>query len=214
VNQDNFLPRSIEEKGIYKFIKKHIDKVEDKLPEVFYDFIVDIYPTSYGRQCHITALTSKPFNSEVSEIIFEILRFIRNKLEDMFEEKFDSTHSSISTIDSYLDKQNWYKEQKTKTINESTPYFRRRFNAEDLEVSFSNSLDFVSDKFKANKHKWKFLDLKKFSNIIVSKTLEDMQLSTNQKILYSEFENIFSFVKKLYFDRMEQRYNDIINDIY
>ena len=82
-------------------------------PDNFYGFVIDVYDTDYGKQCHITALMKKPFKKEDSDMLQNILRYRREKIEDMFSNYFDSgITGSVSTIDSYKDTKWFYDERK------------------------------------------------------------------------------------------------------
>ena len=84
-------------------------------PDNFYGFVIDIYDTDYGKQCHITALMKKSFKREDSDMLQNMVRHGRERIKDMFSNYFDSGISgSISTIESYKDHKWFYDERKTK----------------------------------------------------------------------------------------------------
>lgn len=82
-------------------------------PDNFYGFVIDVYDTDYGKQCHITALMKKPFKKEDSDMLQNMLRYRREQIKDMFSNYFDSgITGSVSTIDSYKDTKWFYDERK------------------------------------------------------------------------------------------------------
>ena len=83
-------------------------------PDNFYGFVIDVYDTDYGKQCHITALMKKPFKKEDSDMLQNMLRYRREQIKDMFSNYFDSgITGSVSTIDSYKDTKWFYDKKKS-----------------------------------------------------------------------------------------------------
>lgn len=84
-------------------------------PDNFYGFVIDIYDTDYGKQCHITALMKKSFKREDSDMLQNMVRHGRERIKDMFSNLFrGGITGSVSTIESYKDHKWFYDERKTK----------------------------------------------------------------------------------------------------
>jgi len=83
-------------------------------PKDFSGVAVDIYPTEYGEQTHITMLFKKPFKREESDKLFDISRDIKSTIKKLFGNFRLDISVSNSTIDSYNSQKWWYEEQKLK----------------------------------------------------------------------------------------------------
>ena len=82
-------------------------------PDNFYGFVIDIYDTDYGKQCHITVLMKKSFKREDSDMLQNMIRHGRERIKDMFSNLFrGGITGSISTIESYKDHKWFYDERK------------------------------------------------------------------------------------------------------
>jgi hypothetical protein len=100
-----------EEQVIQKMILSYISDYE--LPKDFSGVAVDIYPTDYGVECHITFLLSKPFKQEESDLLFVIGGHTKVFIKKFFGDKFKSGITvSNSTVDSYESTKWWYDEKK------------------------------------------------------------------------------------------------------
>jgi hypothetical protein len=100
-----------EEQVIQKMVLSHISGY--KLPKDFSGVAVDIYPTDYGVECHITFLLSKPFTQKESDLLFDVSRDTKVFIKKLFGDKFESGVSvSNSTVDSYESTKWWYEEKK------------------------------------------------------------------------------------------------------
>jgi hypothetical protein len=100
-----------EEKTVQKMALSTISPYE--LPEKFSGIAIDIYPTDYGNQCHITFLLSKPFTQKESDSLFEFSRDVKNTIKKFFGDRYKSGISvSTSTVDSYESHKWWYEEKK------------------------------------------------------------------------------------------------------
>jgi hypothetical protein len=100
-----------EEKTVQKMVLSTISPY--KLPEKFSDVAIDIYPTDYGLECHISILLSKPFTEKESDFLFKVSRDDKNTIKQFFGDRYKSGISvSNSTVDSYEKTKWWYEEKK------------------------------------------------------------------------------------------------------
>jgi hypothetical protein len=100
-----------EEKTVQKMVLSTISPYE--LPENFSGIAIDIYPTDYGKECHITFLLSKPFTQKESDSLFAVSRDVKNTIKKFFGDRYKSGISvSNSTVDSYEKTKWWYEEKK------------------------------------------------------------------------------------------------------
>lgn len=101
-----------EEKTVHKMVLTYIRPYE--LPEDFSDVAVDIYPTDYGKECHITFLLSKPFKRKDSDLLFNLSKSLKEYIKKFFGDRYKSGISvSNSTVDSYENTKWWYEEKKS-----------------------------------------------------------------------------------------------------
>lgn len=83
-------------------------------PKDFSGVAVDVYPSEYGEQIHITMLFEKPFKREDSDKLHDISRDIKSTIKKYFGDFRLDISVSNSTIDSYNNQKWWYEEQKLK----------------------------------------------------------------------------------------------------
>jgi len=114
---DNDLDERIKlEKIISSFVKSRLGQTIKN--DNFYDVVVDIYNSDYGKHCHVTFLMKKPFGAEYSNDIHTVFRGIKSQMGDFFPSFTGGLTNSTETIESYLKGKYWYDEKK-ESLNEN-----------------------------------------------------------------------------------------------
>lgn len=99
------------EKTIEKMVESQFKNI--KTPEDFHGIKVDVYPTKYGKEAHITILMKRPFSGKDSDVLYGIGREAINLINKMFGDYLSGGIScGNSTIDSYNNTKWWYEEKK------------------------------------------------------------------------------------------------------
>jgi len=104
------------EKIISTFVKSRLGKTIKN--DNFYDVVVDIYNSDYGKHCHVTLLMKKPFGGQYSDDVHTILRDIKFEMGNFFPSFQGGISNSTETLNSYLRGKYWYDEKK-KSLNEN-----------------------------------------------------------------------------------------------
>jgi hypothetical protein len=87
------------------------------LPKKFSGVGVDIYPTDYGLECHITFLMDDTFSGDESETMFNLRHTVSKFIKSHLSDKFKSGISiSVSTVDAYDSHKPWYDAKKKKNV--------------------------------------------------------------------------------------------------
>jgi hypothetical protein len=182
------------ERIIEKMVLLYMESYE--LPKNFSGVAVDVYPTLYGKECHITFLFSQSFKLEESDslrgLVSKIKTHIKNVLGNDF---FDSgISSSNSTINNYEETKWWYEKQKNKPIIK-----------EDIGDNLSSFLDEIDSKFNLSqdlrnkiedfiqKSGCKKIEFAKFKFPALGLALHDGVL-INQAALYRRLEDLLFVV--------------------
>jgi len=99
------------EKTIEKMVESHFKNI--KTPEDFHGIKVDVYPTKYGKQAHITILMKRPFSKKDSDFLHGIGKEATNFVKTMFGDYLKGGVScGNSIIDNYNKTKWWYEEKK------------------------------------------------------------------------------------------------------
>jgi len=99
------------ENTIQKMVESHFKNI--KTPEDFHGIKVDVYPTKYGKEAHITILMKRPFSGEDSDFLYLVGKEAKSFVYTMFGDYLKGGIScGNSTIDSYNNTKWWYDEQK------------------------------------------------------------------------------------------------------
>ena len=134
ISDNNLGERTKLEKIISSFVKSRLSQTIKN--DNFYDVVVDIYNSDYGKHCHVTFLMKKPFGGEYSNDIHTVFRGIKPQMDDFFPSFKGGVTNSTETLDSYLKSKYWYDEKKeslnenktTEESNELTELQLRVFN--------------------------------------------------------------------------------------
>ena len=116
ISDNNLGERTKLEKIISSFVKSRLGQTIKN--DNFYDVVVDIYNSDYGKHCHVTFLMKKPFGGEYSNDIHTVFRGIKPQMGDFFPSFKGGLTNSTETLDSYLKGKYWYDEKK-ESLNEN-----------------------------------------------------------------------------------------------
>jgi hypothetical protein len=116
ISDYNLGERTKLEKIISTFVKSKLGKTIKN--DNFYDVVVDIFNSHYGKHCHVTFLMKKPFGGEYSNDVHTIFRRIKPQMGDFFPSFQGGISNSTETLNSYLRGKYWYDEKK-KSLNEN-----------------------------------------------------------------------------------------------
>ena len=116
ISDYNLGERTKLEKIISTFVKSKLGKTIKN--DNFYDVVVDIYNSDYGKHCHVTFLMKKSFGGEYSDDIHTVFRGIKSQMGDFFPSFKGGISNSTETIKQYLSGKYWYDEKK-ESLNEN-----------------------------------------------------------------------------------------------
>ena len=100
ISDYNLGERTKLEKIISTFVKSKLGKTIKN--DNFYDVVVDIYNSDYGKHCHVTFLMKKSFGGEYSDDIHTVFRGIKSQMGDFFPSFKGGISNSTETIKQYL----------------------------------------------------------------------------------------------------------------
>lgn len=99
------------EKTIEKMVESHFKNI--KTPEDFHGIKVDVYPTKYGKEAHITILMKRPFSGEDSDFLHVVGKEAKSFVYKMFGDYLKGgIICGNSTIDTYNNTKWWFEEKK------------------------------------------------------------------------------------------------------
>lgn len=131
MNQQN-INKKLEE-VIKKMAENQISNLPS-LPKNFYGVEVDVYPSEYGKQAHITFIFKKPFSMKESDTLHDVSKIVKNFVKQMFGDIIKNVNSSNSTIESYENTKRWYEKKKLQESVKSKNIFKLKEN-KDIEFT-------------------------------------------------------------------------------
>lgn len=107
----------------YERLEKVIEKLatielqKHELPENYYGFEANVYPTKYGLQVSSIILTKKPFSQKDADIFHVINREIKSTLKSALGDYVGNISASVQTAENYEQTKWWFEQQKNLSEN-------------------------------------------------------------------------------------------------
>ena len=107
----------------YERLEKVIEKLatielqKHELPENYYGFKANVYPTKYGLQVSSIILTKKPFSQKDSDTFQVINKEIKTTLKSALGDYVGNISASVQTAENYEETKWWFEQQKNLSEN-------------------------------------------------------------------------------------------------
>lgn len=151
------------EKTIEKMVESHFKNI--KTPEDFHGIKVDVYPTKYGKEAHITILMKRPFSGEDSDFLHVVGKEAKSFVYKMFGDYLKGgIICGNSTIDTYNNTKWWFEEKKKLDENVKSVFVitKSQYNVikEEVEKDYTDLITKLMKKTILSEYSHAICDIK------------------------------------------------------